>query len=418
MTVSSRTPNFSFALIDFNSPTWHEDEWDNWKLVDALLEQEFGDLPFATAGGSADAITLTYTPAYTSYTSGMYISFQTGASANTTAVTVNVNGLGSKALKINGDDLAAGDLQDSVIVRAIYNGTYFAMLEPLVRTSRLTVSAGASAATADGDADELIVENSANAGMSILTPNTATGAIYFGDPEDPDVAGLEYNHATNRFNFLGTGRYRFSGVNAQGFEFDLVGATDFVIRETATAAVVQLGAGASGGVFVDVSNGRVGIGTGVTAPTHGLDINTTMDVAGAATFGSTATFTGAVTLTGGLNTPLALTQGGTGASTAANARTNLGLGALAVLGTINNDNWSGADLAIANGGTGASTASAAAAALGVLELTGGTVTGDITRSGKGIHPFFNNASMTGGEIFIQAVGADPTANPGDIVFEY
>lgn len=75
-------------------------------------------------------------------------------------------------------------------------------------------------------------------------------------------------------------------------------------------------------------------------------------------------------------------------------------------------------LPVASGGTGATSAANARTNLEVLALAGGTVTGNIARSTKGIHPYFNNSSMTGGEIFIQAAGTDPTSNPGDIVFEY
>jgi len=49
----------------------------------------------------------------------------------------------------------------------------------------------------NGNADELIVENNTNAGITIAAPATAAGALLFADPGDDDAGGISYNHNTD-----------------------------------------------------------------------------------------------------------------------------------------------------------------------------------------------------------------------------
>ncbi len=99
----------------------------------------------ATVAGTADAITLTPSPAITAYAAGQLFAF-IASGANTGATTVNVSGLGAKSVtKAGTTALAANNILANALVEIRYDGTQFQLLT--VKATNADVSGLGTAAT-------------------------------------------------------------------------------------------------------------------------------------------------------------------------------------------------------------------------------------------------------------------------------
>ncbi|WP_408591210.1 hypothetical protein [Novosphingobium sp.] len=83
-----------------------------------------GSYTYAGDSGSANAIVVALTPAPAAYSAGFAVEVRMNAT-NTGATTINVNGLGAKAVQFGGAALVAGQLVAGQIYCMIYDGTNF-----------------------------------------------------------------------------------------------------------------------------------------------------------------------------------------------------------------------------------------------------------------------------------------------------
>jgi hypothetical protein len=67
------------------------------------------------------------------------------------------------------------------------------------------IGIASSGATANTSINQLVIENDDSVGISILSPNTSSGYIAFGDPQDDIAGGIQYDHNADDFKILGKG---------------------------------------------------------------------------------------------------------------------------------------------------------------------------------------------------------------------
>jgi hypothetical protein len=84
-----------------------------------------------TAGGTADAITLTPSPAIPAYAAGQRFEFKAGAASNTGAVTFAISGLSTIAGQVNGAACSGGEVEANKWYRITLSDTSTAQIEKI-----------------------------------------------------------------------------------------------------------------------------------------------------------------------------------------------------------------------------------------------------------------------------------------------
>lgn len=151
--------------------------------------QDGGAIWGGTAGGTADALTLTLSPAITAYAAGQVFRFVSSA-ANTGAATINVNSVGAKNIRkgTGATALDAGDIPNGALIEVTYDGTQFvltnaARTEAQARDAIGAAPLAAPAFTGDGSiaggftvsgAGGLSVVNGASVGTTLAVTGVAT----------------------------------------------------------------------------------------------------------------------------------------------------------------------------------------------------------------------------------------------------
>jgi hypothetical protein len=327
------------------------------------------DLIYGVATGPANVYVLTLAPAITAYEEGQRFVFRSPA-ANTGATTLNVSGLGAIAIQTaDGSALIANMIVTGGYYEVTYdaNGTRFVMTSP----HSLIGSVGFQDTinNSDWSGTDLAVANGGTGASTDADARTNLGVAIGSDVQAhdahlDDLAALSAVGGANQVMVSsGAGAWAYEaeaafkssmnleiGTDVQAWDAHLDDLAALSPAEGANAVMVSTGAGTwdiqTEGTFKSSMNLQSGVD--VQAWDAHLD-----DLA-------------AVTPPTGANQFIVSTGAGAYAmETASSARTSLGLGSLATASSIDNGDWSGTDLAVLNGGTGASDATTARTNLGV-----------------------------------------------------
>ena len=137
--------------------------------------------------------------------------------ANTTAVTVD----SSQGVTVAGAFTSRGidDNADATAI-TINNSEHVGIGETSPLGTLHVRTSDASLTSVNGNADDLIIENNGNCGMTIASSTTGEGNINFVDSGDTNIGRIQYHHSDNRMVFRTNDVERMRITNEGRFGFN------------------------------------------------------------------------------------------------------------------------------------------------------------------------------------------------------
>jgi hypothetical protein len=237
-----------------------------------------------TAGGSADAITLSPSPAITAYAAGQRFVWMASGSTNTGATTVAISGLGAIALQDNGAALTAGQHAAGKMFMGILNTTSTVQImqvqvsgtDPLIISS-LTVTGDATigddllldsdaAVIKLGDNQDVTITHVHDSGLTFKNTSTAddTPFVLLVQTGETDIA---LNDALGKIQFQAPDEAAGTDAILVAAEIAAVSEGDFSASNNATKLAFKTGASEAATEKMSLSSGG-----NLTLPTDGVVI--------------------------------------------------------------------------------------------------------------------------------------------------
>ena len=171
----------------------------------------------------------------------------------------NATGRGSYDTLLFGVDSATASLGNNVLFLDVTNKE-MGINETSPDGTLHIVDGTSTGATASGNAHTLILDSTTDPmGMSFLSANTAKAAIYFGDTDDNDIGGIEYDHNGDNMNFI-TGATVVGVLTTTLFDLATNAQPTLFIRKVYSGSdsdelFISGGSSASGGANIELYGG-------------------------------------------------------------------------------------------------------------------------------------------------------------------